>query len=184
MVRTMFFQIILCCSAFFISCGDNGNNGNAGMDTSVIGFWEGAMEPIPFIGFHGAKIFNHITTIDSAFTLITLDTTRDTTLPIRDTTLVLAGHWRLNTPEDSILLLPDTCRIIDTAANALVPRPVQGETIPMPVTIVKNEITGTIEWTVAVADLVPLAPLLGMNLSGIQPGLLQAVRIVLFKRWQ
>ena len=173
------------CTLLWLSCGDKAaENGNGQMDLSVVGYWEGAMEPIPFVGFKGAQIFNRITAVDSAFTLVTLDTSRGIDRPIRDTTLYLAGKWRLNVPGDSILLLPDTCRIIDTAQNILVPREVRGQTIPMLINISTYQPTGEIEWTVAIADLMPLAPLLGLNLSGIPPGLLQAVQIILVKRWQ
>jgi hypothetical protein len=171
-------------AVLMLSCGDKANEGNGPMDTSVIGFWEGAMEPIPLIGFKGENIYNNISLPDSAFTLIVRDTSRGVSLSIKDTTLIMAGHWRMNTLRDTILLLPDTCRIIDTTQNILVPRTVKGETFPMSVSILDNSTSGHIEWTVPVADLVPMAPLLGINLSGYPPGLLQAVRIVLYKMRQ
>ncbi|MBN1129409.1 MAG: hypothetical protein JXA71_10505 [Chitinispirillaceae bacterium] len=175
---------LFCIGALLVlSCGDGVDNGNGQMDTSVVGYWEGVMEPITLMGFKGASIFNHIRA-DSTFLLVTLDTSRSDTSRIKDTTLYLAGKWRLNEPKDSILLLPDTCRIIDTAQNILVPRAVSGETIPMFVFIIKNDATGQIEWTVFGTDLVPLGPLLGIDLSGVPTDLLKIITIALYKRRQ
>jgi hypothetical protein len=148
----------------------------------VVGKWYGTMTPIMAIKFKGAKIFTHIADSDSAFILTTRDTTRDTTLAIKDTTLVLSGIWRLNAAKDSVLLLPDTCRVVDTTLNTLVPRPVKGQVIPMFMNISKNPDNGKVEWEVALIDLVPLAPLIGINLTGVDQSVLQVVKIILEKR--
>jgi hypothetical protein len=175
---------MLCCAVLLLSCGDNADDGNGQPDLSVIGYWEGSMGPIPFINFKGVQIFNRITAVDSTFTLVTLDTSQGTVLPIRDTTLYLAGKWRLNVPGDSIMLLPDTCRIIDTAQNILVSRAVRGDTIPMWKNIIKNDASGQVEWTVYGTDLVLLGPLIGINLSGTPASLLKMMVIVLTKTRQ
>jgi hypothetical protein len=103
---------------------------------------------------------------------------------IKDTTLVLTGHWRLTPSRDSILLICSESRIIDTALNILTPKDVAGQTVPMFVNISRNTGTNDIEWDIALSDLVPLTPLLGINLSGIHPSVLQVVRIILVKKSQ
>jgi hypothetical protein len=178
-IVAMFF----CCgAALWLSCGENENEDGGQMDTSVIGYWEGRIEALPTFGFDGARIFTRISGWDSSFTLISL--TLDTANNIQDTTLDMAGRWRMNVPEDSILLLPDTCRIIDTTLNILVPKNVTGVVIPLPVDIKRNSSTAIIEWTVSFADLVPMAPLLGIDLSGIPLIALVGQKITLFKRSQ
>ena len=41
---------------------------------------------------------------------------------------------------------------------------------------------GKVEWEVALIDLVPLAPLIGINLTGVDQSVLQVVKIILEKR--
>ncbi|MBN2035881.1 MAG: hypothetical protein JW768_03985 [Chitinispirillaceae bacterium] len=181
MKKTMILPALFCCSVFFV-CGDGPDSGVTEMDTSVIGFWEGMVEELEAIGFDGARIYTRITGPDSSFQLVSL--ALDTASSIQDTTLDMAGKWRMNAILDSILLLPDTCRIIDTTLNTLMPRQVRGSTIPLPMHISKNSVTGTIEWMVSFADLVPVAPLLGIDLTGVPISLLTGSKITLFKRSQ
>jgi hypothetical protein len=184
MRKTGIISTILCyCTVLWLSCGEN-ENGNSEMDTSVIGYWEGGIEPLAPFGFNGARIFTRISGSDSSFTLASL--TWDTAASIHDTTLNMAGTWRMITSNDSIilLLLPDTCRIIDTTLDSLVPREVHGITIPMPVDIKRNSTTDIIEWRVSFAELVPIAPLLGIELTGISVDNLKKQKITLFKRSQ
>jgi len=176
------FGVILC-SALLFSCGDNENTGPGQMDTSVIGYWEGRIDPV-FV-FDGMRFFTRISGSDSTFRLVSLSL--DTASTSSDTTLDMAGKWRMNSVRDSILLLPDTCRIIDTAKNILVPREVKGSIIPLPVAISKNSTTGDIEWAMSFAELIPIAPLLGIDLSGFPSEVLAGFknsRITLFKRSQ
>ncbi len=152
------------------SCSNKGtnskNSGPLALDTTVVGTWQGAMGAIQLIHFNGEKIFAHFSSGDSYhFHSYTRDTTRAATPVILDTTLALNGAWRLNALKDSVLLLCDTCRIIDTTLNILVPRLVRGQTIPVFITIAKNPDDGYIEWQIALTDFVPLAPLLGLDLS-------------------
>jgi hypothetical protein len=173
-------------AAVLFSCSDKGTSNNSGpkvLDTSVNGQWHGEMGAIQMVHFNGEKIFAHFSG-DSTFSLITRDTTRVATPGIFDTTLVLNGTWRLNTPKDSVLLLLDTCRIIDTTQNMLVPRLVRGQTIPVFVSIAKNPDDGYIEWQIVLTDFVPLAPLLGLDLSNVPKSLLQVIKIVLAKTSQ
>lgn len=182
MKKNGIITLFLCCiPALWFSCGES-ENGTGEMDTSVIGFWEGKIEALPPFGFDGARIFTRISKPDSSFMLVSL--TLDTANSIQDTTLDMAGAWRMNAPRDSILLLPDTCRIIDTTSQILMPKEVQGVTIPMPVDIKRNSSTGIIEWTVSFADLIPMAPLLGIDLSGIPVNTLVGQKMTLFKRSQ
>jgi plastocyanin len=157
------------------------------LDTIIIGKWQGAIGAIKIpntINFNGEKIFVNISSSDSTFALITRDTTRAATPLIFDTTLVLTGSWRLNAPKDSALLLCDTCRIIDTTLNALVPRLVRGQIIPVFVNIARNNDDGYIEWQIALTDFLPIAPLMGLNLNGVDPNLFSGTIIVLAKMLQ
>jgi hypothetical protein len=175
--------LFLCCiPALWLSCGESNPEGSGQMDTSVIGLWEGMIEALVPFNFDGTRIFTRISKPDSSFTLVSL--TLDTANSIQDTILDMAGAWRMNAPQDSILLLPDTCGIIDTTTHSLVPREVRGVTIPMPVDIKTNSSTGIIEWTVSFADLIPMAPLLGIDLSGIPVNMLVGQKMTLFKRSQ
>lgn len=180
-------------SLLLMSCGDTKDKpGPTGVDTTavldltVVGDWEGMMASIPALKFNGAKIFVDISKTDSVFSLVTLNPAKDTTEypAIKDTTLVLEGGWKLNTKKDSILLICDSGRIIDTTLNILSPRDVKGQVIPMAIKISENPSTTDIEWEVALTDLVPLAPMLGMDLSIFSPSLLQVVKIILIKRRQ
>jgi hypothetical protein len=177
-------------AAALFSCSDKGtisNNGAKALDTSVNGKWQGTILAIKIpkvINFNGEKIFVNFSGSDSTFALITRDTTRAATLFIADTTLVLTGSWRLNAPKDSVLLLCDTCRIIDTTLNVLVPRLVRGQTIPVFITIAKNPDDGLIEWQIALTDFLPIAPLMGLNLNGVDPNLFSGTIIVLAKTSQ
>lgn len=170
------------------SCSDKGtntkNSGPLALDTTVVGTWQGAMGAIQLIHFNGEKIFAHFSSGDSTFYLITRDTTRAATPVILDTTLVLNGAWRLNAPKDSVLLLLDTCRIIDTTLNVLVPRLVRGQIIPVFINIARNPDDGYIEWQIALTDFVPLAPLLGLDLSNAPLSVLQVIKVVLAKMSQ
>src|ERR1700690_1045413 len=80
-------------TAVFFSCGEKGANpksGPAALDTTVVGKWYGAIGAIKIptvINFNGEKIFVNISGADSAFALITRDTTRTATPLISDTTL-------------------------------------------------------------------------------------------------
>jgi Carboxypeptidase regulatory-like domain len=154
------------------------------IDQTVVGKWQGAIGAIKIpntINFNGEKIFVNISGNDSTFALITRDTTRAATPLISDTTLVLAGSWRLNAPKDSALLLCDTCRIIDTTLNTLVPRLVKGQTIPVFINIARNTADGYIEWQISLTDFLPIAPLMGLNLNGVNPTLFSGTIIVLAK---
>ena len=178
-------------AAALFSCSDKGTNSNNGpkaLDTSVNGKWQGAIGAIhmqtPVFNFNGEKIFVNISSSDSTFALITRDTTRAATLLIFDTTLVLTGSWRLNAPKDSALLLCDTCRIIDTTLNTLVPRLVRGQIIPVFVNIARNTDDGYIEWQIRLTDFLPIAPLMGLNIPASSAGLLSGTIIVLAKMSQ
>lgn len=166
-----------------LSCG---HDSGPVPDTSAVGDWYGFMIPIHLSGimeFNGAKIFVDISKTDSLFSLVTLDTTRDTTKnpSIKDTSLVLTGAWKLNATQDSILLICDTGRIIDTTLDSLSPREVKGRIIPMAINISDNPSSGDVEWEVPLTEMVPLAPLLGMDLSGVNSSILDAVIIVMIK---
>ncbi|MDD5675625.1 MAG: hypothetical protein PHC61_15755 [Chitinivibrionales bacterium] len=157
------------------------------LDTTVRGKWAGAMGAITLIHFHGEKIFVNISGSDSTFALITRDTLIDTTLnsSIKDTTLVLTGKWRLKPLQDSILLLCESGRIIDTTLHALVSRDsVAGQRIPMNISIYRNSQLGTIEWKVILTDLIPLAPYLHIDLSTTPLSVLQVIQIILVKKSQ
>lgn len=175
------------------SCGNKGTNSNTNtpgtLDTSVKGKWQGAIGGIHIqflkdtINFNGEKIFVHFSGGDSSFALITCDTTRAATPLISDTTLVLTGSWRVNAPKDTALLLCDTCRIIDTTLNTLVPRLVRGQRIPVFIDIARNPDDGFIEWNVKLNDLLPIAPLMGLNFTA-DPRLFANTKIVLAKMSQ
>ena len=152
------------------------------LDMTVVGKWQGAIGAIPSIHFNGAKIFANFSGGDSSFSLITRDTTRGATPVIKDTTLVLTGSWRLNAVKDTILLASETCRVVDTTTNDLSQRQVQGQIIPIPVNITKQN--GQIIWKVPLTALVPLAPLIGLDLSGVPQSVLQVIIIELQKMSQ
>ena len=157
------------------------------IDQTVVGKWQGAIGAIKIpntINFNGEKMFVNILSSDSTFALITRDTTRAATPSIFDTTLVLTGHWKLNAPKDSALLLCDTCRIIDTTLNTLVPRLVRGQIIPVFVNIARNNDDGYIEWQIVLTDFLPIAPLMGLNIPASSAGLLSGTIIVLAKMSQ
>jgi hypothetical protein len=188
-------------AAILFSCSKNSPTSSTGqttMDLTVVGLWNGALGAIPYIHFNGEKIIAHFSGADSTFSLITRDVTRGDTLPIKDTTLVLLGTWRLNSPKDSVLLTCDTSRIIDTTLNILKPRAVRGQVVPVCIKdnnpahsdpALKNEIksnssTGAINWQIAMTDFIPLAPLLNINIPDAQKPLLAAVILVLEKTSQ
>jgi hypothetical protein len=172
-------------ATMLFSCGDDKPSGPAGMDTSCVGEWIGAMEPIPLAGFNGAKIFAHLESQPQTFELLTRDTTRGTSSAIKDTTLALTGTWSLNAAKDSVLLTCDTGKIIDTALNILKPLSVRGQVIPVYLKIAVNPATSAIEWDIAFSDFLPLAPLLGITIpQGIPPSVWQAIRIILLKTKQ
>jgi hypothetical protein len=186
MTKANFYRLLTALvAALLLSCGHDApnNTGVSGLDTSVVGNWYGMMPPIPLMKFNGAKIFVDISKTDSVFSLVTFDTTRDTTKnpAIKDTSLILTGTWKLNAANDSILLKCDTGRIIDTTLNILSPRAVRGQIIPMVIDISKNPSTGDIEWSVPLTEMVPLAPFLGLDLSSIPVSILQLVTITLVK---
>jgi len=188
--------ILLCAlagmfTAVFFSCGQKSagpkNSGPAALDTTVVGKWYGAIGAIKIptvINFNGEKIFVNISGPDSTFALITRDTTRAATPFISDTTLVLSGVWKLNAPKDSVLLVCDTCRIIDTTLNTLVGRSVRGQIIPVFINIANNPDDGYIEWQIRLTDFLPIAPLMGLNLSPADAGLLSGTIIALAKMSQ
>jgi hypothetical protein len=183
-------------SILLMTCGkDSSNNpGPLGQDTthigplpldlSVVGKWEGVMAQIG--SFNGAKIFVEIAKTDSAFRLVSLDPKRNPALnpAILDTSLVLTGKWRLNTVKDSILLLCDQSRIIDTSLNILRPNDVSGQIVPMLISISKDQTSGDIGWLIALQDLVPLSPMLGIDLTGVNVTVLQVIKILLVKKLQ
>ena len=178
-------------AAALFSCGDKGtssNNGPLALDTTVAGTWQGAIGEIhlqnPVIDFNGEKIFVHFSGGNSTFSLITRDSTRFTIPHISDTTLVLTGAWSYNTPKDSVLLVCDTCRIVDTTLNLLVPRQVRGQRIPVFKNIAKNSYDGYIEWEIQLRDFLPIAPLLGLNISTVDPQYFAGTIIVLAKMSQ
>jgi hypothetical protein len=188
------FLIIELVSALLVSCGKDTSKtpGPTGPDTtvvldlSVVGNWEGLMPGISLINFDGAKIFVDISKTDSVFSLVTLDPAKDTTKnpAIKDTSLVLTGVWKLNMNKDSILLICDTGRIIDTTQNILAPREVRGLVIPMAIAISKNSSTGDIEWVVGFTELVPIGPMLGLDLSSYPSSLLEVLTVTLAKKKQ
>jgi hypothetical protein len=183
---SVLFGIAGIAAVMLFSCSDKGtsnNNGPEVLDTSVNGKWQGEIGAIQLVHFNGEKIFAHFSG-DSTFSLITRDTTRAATPRILDTMLVLTGTWRLTPPKDSVLLLLDTCTIIDTALNILVPRSVRGQTVPVFISIAKNPDDGYIEWQIALTDFVPLAPLLGLDLSNVPVSILQVIKVVLAKTSQ
>ena len=157
------------------------------IDETEVGKWFGAIGAIHVkntIDFNGEKIFADFSGADSTFALITRDTTRAGTPLISDTTLVLTGVWKLNAPQDSVLLVCDTCRIIDTTLNTLVPRSVRGEIIPVFIDIANNPDDGYVEWQIRLTDFLPIAPLMGLNLSPADAGLLSGTIIALAKMSQ
>jgi hypothetical protein len=173
-------------AAILFSCGKNSPTTSTGpttMDLTVVGLWNGAIAAIPYIHFNGEKIIAHFYSADSSFTLITRDPTRGETLPIKDTTLVLSGTWRLNAPKDSVLLLCDTSRIIDTTLNILKPRAVRGQVVPVFIKIATST-AGAIDWQIVMTDFIPLAPLLNINIPDAYKPALAAVILVLEKTSQ
>lgn len=171
--------------AIFLSCSNGPTQtATAQLDTTVIGKWQGAIAIPPLIS--GVKVNINIYRTDSLFSLIARNVDLDTTLnpAIKDTSLALYGTWRLNTARDSIKLSCDTSRIIDTAQHILTPRAVRGQIIPIFVTIARNSANGSITWDVPLTDIVPLAPLLGINLSLIPAILLQGQIIQMVKQVQ
>jgi hypothetical protein len=166
-------------TSFF--CSDK-STGTAALDMTVVGKWQGAIGAISAIHFNGSKIFANFFGGDSSFSLITRDTTRGATPVIKDTTLVLTGSWRLNAVKDTILLASETCRVVDTTTNDLSQRHVQGQIIPIPVNIAEQN--GSIIWKVPLTALVPLAPLIGLDLSGVPQSVLQVIIIELEKKSQ
>ena len=161
------------------SCGDK-PTGAAKPDAPAIGIWTGDIPPIPGV-VSGVDIFANIKGPDSSFLLTGRDPSRGTAAPIKDTTLVLEGKWRLNSIRDTILLICDTCRIIDTAQGLLVPRMVRGEIIPVNIDINTNPGNGAVEWKIRLSDFVPLAPLLGIDLSNLSTDFLGRISIILTK---
>lgn len=169
--RTIFAACVLI-SGLFV-CSQN-PSGPSALDTTVVGNWQGAIGAIPTFNFRGEKIFVNIARSDSSFVLVTRDTTRASTPVIKDTMLVLSGAWRLNSPKDSILLLCDSCRVVDTTLNVLSQRQVQGQVIPVG-TPIDRQPDGLILWHVCLYDLSPLMPYIGLDLSGIPASQLQAL---------
>jgi hypothetical protein len=92
----------------------------------------------------------------------------------------MTGTWRLNNRKDTIVLLSDTCVTVDTVKNVYYPRKVRGTKILLPVGISKLN-DGNIQWEVAMADISPLASLIGLDLSGIDPSVLQVIKIDFIK---
>ena len=181
---SILFSTVCLISAILLSCSEDSpnspNNGPAALDLTVVGKWDGVLGAIPLIHFNGETIFASFSGADSTFTLITRDPTRGTALPIKDTTLVLSGTWRLNAPKDSVLLFCDTSSVIDTAQNILRPQAVRGQIVPVSIKSIANS-NGHIYWTIVMTDFLPLAPLLNINIPDVEKPLLQAVSLILEK---
>lgn len=162
-------------------CGKNNpaGTGNPKFDNSVVGMWMGGLRHPPVVNDY---IYVHIIGTDSTFSLVTRDAAGDSTSnpAIKDTTLVLTGKWRLNGTKDSMLLLCDTARIIDTLNHVLVGRQVHGQVISLYVSIAPNA-AGEIMWTLSMSDLITLAPLMGMNIDPTQADALRFVKVGLKK---
>lgn len=181
MVVVAFVLLVVCGKDSPNNSGIQKTDTTAVMDLSVVGDWVGVMF---FPGIINQSVFIDIVKADSTFFLVTRDSTRDTIKnpAIKDTTLVLFGTWKINTTNDSIVLLCDTGRIIDTTLNILSPRNVRGQTIPIFVNISKN--TTDINWMITYADLVPLATLLNLNLTGYSTDILKIFTVLLVKKKQ
>lgn len=179
-IRETIFTTVFLISAL-LSCSPD-SNGPSSLDTSIAGLWHGAIGAISLentqgqkvVDFKGDKISVAISPGDSSFFLVTRDTTRGDSFTIKDTTLILSGGWLLNAQKDSILLLCDSCRVVDTTLNILSPRQVQGQVIPV-ATPIERQPDGTVLWHVCLYDLSPLMPYIGLNLSGIPPDMLKTL---------
>ncbi len=170
--RGTIFTAVFLISAL-LSCSPDSNVPSS-LDTTVVGKWQGAIGAITTFNFRGEKIFVNISRTDSSFLLVTRDTTRASTQVIKDTMLVLLGAWRLNGPGDSVLLLCDSCRVVDTTLNILSQRQVQGQVIPV-ATAIDRQPGGPVLWHVSLYDLSPLMPYIGLDLSGIPPNMLKTL---------
>jgi hypothetical protein len=174
--------IVFVCMVHF-SCLKNSPE-TTPLDTTVVGKWAGYIIPINFasVQFNGAKIFMDISAKDSTFNLVARDTSDTSAIvsqEIKDTILVLAGAWRLNTSQDSIVLSPSSCRALDTLNHTLSSRDAQGHPIPIPKYIEKRN--NLIIWEISFADLASLVPLLGLSISEELKGLLKTFPIILEK---
>jgi hypothetical protein len=141
-------------------------------DNPVVGNWQGVISGIGIssINFDGAKVFITISGKDSMFALTALDTMKSRSPAIKDTILILGGTWGLASAKDSVLLHCSSCRVVDTSTNTLNVRNVDGEIIPIPITI--GPLNGKTMWKLTFADLMPLVPLLGLDISGIDQNML------------
>jgi hypothetical protein len=144
-------------------------------DNPVVGKWQGAISAIGSpANFDGALVFITISGKDSTFAVVALDTMKVRSPVIKDTILLLGGTWGLTVAKDSILLHCSSCRVVDTANNTLNERNVNGEIIPIPTTF--GIVDGKTMWEPTIGDLMPLVPLLGLDISGISPALLSVLK--------
>ena len=151
-------------------------------DTIVAGEWEGFITPINYqsLNFNGANIFINFSSKEPTFILVARDTTEIVSQEIKDTILVLEGAWELNATQDSVLLTPSSCRALDTTTRTLASRSAQDQSIRIPKLITKNE--ASVIWEICFIDLESLVPLLGLNISEDQKGLLQMLTLDLEKK--
>jgi hypothetical protein len=155
------------------SCVSNSPE-NTTPDNPIVGIWQGAISPIGSpANFDGALVFITISK-DSTFAVVARDTMNVLSPAIKDTILLLGGTWGLTNTKDSILLHCSSCRVVDTSTNTLNERYFNGQIIPIPITI--GTVNGKTMWEPSVGDLMPLVPLLGLDISGINPVLLGALK--------
>jgi hypothetical protein len=168
-----FLFLIVFIGIIAFSCVSNSTE-NTSPDNPVVGKWQGAISAIGSpANFDGALVFITISK-DSTFAVIALDTMKVRSPVIKDTILLLGGTWGVTTAKDSILLHCSSCRVVDTSNNTLYARNVGGEIIAIPTTI--GTVNGKTMWEPTVGDLMPLVPLLGLDISGINPTLLNALK--------
>jgi hypothetical protein len=160
------------------------------MDLTVVGKWEGSIASIPLVNFNGAQIFPSFRKSDSTFRLISRDSTRHQTTGVKDTMLIITGTWSIQkaksaSSKDSVLLLCDSAKKIDTAMNALVPNDsIHGLRVPVCINIAKNNSSGDIEWAVTMKDFIPLAPYLRIDIPSNFTFILNIIQIVFKKKSQ
>jgi hypothetical protein len=146
-------------SVLFLSCQNNGNEPENQIidppEHKCIGLWQGGIGGESLMGLLPRDILIDVkinNDKDSTYSLIS------TYAPGVDTSMKHLGTWHLNTKGDSIILVGNDCRVIDTIQKKLVVRDC-GAPIPIYINIQNNT------WKVLMTDLLPVAKTLSIDVS-------------------
>jgi hypothetical protein len=160
-MNKLIFSISLTIGVLFMSCQNNGNEPENQIinppEHKCIGLWQGSLgdetlrKILPKDILIDVKINNDA---DSTYSLIS------TYAPGTDTSLKHLGTWHFNSKGDSIILVGNDCRVIDTIQKQLVVRECSAQ-IPIYINIQNTT------WKVLLTDLLPIASALSIDVSTI-----------------